>query len=223
MLGITVESNLKMNHHVAIGQSSLINQLNMRLISLKKLVKVSDVKFSIQLANALFHSKLLYGIEIWGLCPKYLLQKIQRLQNKAARITLGISARSLDSATLLRKMNWMSIEQLVEYRISCLIHQVIYTQTPEYIYKMLIVNNQTNTRTTIGNKLGPKPRHIGKTQYSKNQFIPRSYDIYNAIPSIITSIENKQIFQNHLRRYILNRLDLPDPKIFKISGLSPGI
>ena len=88
---------------------------------------------------------------------------------------------------------------------------------------MLIVNNQTNTRSMIGNKLGPKPKHIGKTQFSKNQFIPRSYDIYNAIPSIITSIQNRKIFQNHLRKYLMNPLDLPDPKIFKISGLSTGI
>ena len=160
---------------------------------------------------------------MWGLCPKYLLHKIQRLQNKAARITLGITARLLDTQTLLSKINWLSIEQLIKYRIATLIHQVIYTHTPEYIYKMLIINNKTNTRTTIGNKLGPKPKNIGKTMYSKNQFIPRSYEIYNEIPSIITSIPNKKVFQKYLRKYLLNPLDLPDPSIFKISGLSPGL
>ena len=68
MLGITIDSNLKMNYHVSIGKKSLINQLNLRLIALRKLVRVSDRKFSIQLANALFHAKILYGIEVWGLC-----------------------------------------------------------------------------------------------------------------------------------------------------------
>ena len=91
-----------MNYHVATGKQSLINQLNMRIIVLRKLVKVSDNKFSTQLANAIFHSKLLYGIEIWGLCPKYLIKKIQVIQNKAARIVQGISARNLDTKTLLK-------------------------------------------------------------------------------------------------------------------------
>ena len=88
---------------------------------------------------------------------------------------------------------------------------------------MLILNNSMNTRNCIGNKLGPRPRNIGKSQYSQNQFIPRSYDIYNAIPSIITSIEDKKTFQKYLKKYFNNPLDLPDPLLFNISGLSPGL
>ena len=155
--------------------------------------------------------------------PKYLIHKIQTLQNKAARITQGISARSLDSATLLRNMKWMPMQDLINYRISCLVHQVVYTHKPEYIYKMLIQNNNINTRNNLGNKLGSRPRNIGSTQYSKNQFIARAYDIYNVIPSIITSIENKQIFQKYLKKYYFNPSNLPDPKIFQISGLLPGL
>ena len=41
MLGITIENNLKMNYHIAIGKKSLLNQLNMRLNVLRKLVKIS--------------------------------------------------------------------------------------------------------------------------------------------------------------------------------------
>ena len=62
MLGMKINEDLKMNYHVAIGNKSLLNQLNLRLIALRKLVKVSDQKFSKQLANAFFHSKLLFGI-----------------------------------------------------------------------------------------------------------------------------------------------------------------
>ena len=51
MLGMRINEDLKMNMHVITGNKSLINQLNLRLIALKKLVKVSDQKFSKQLAN----------------------------------------------------------------------------------------------------------------------------------------------------------------------------
>ena len=67
MLGIMIYNELKMNQHVSIRKKSLINQLNLRLVTLKKLVRVLDFKFSLPLANAIFHSKLLYGIEAWGL------------------------------------------------------------------------------------------------------------------------------------------------------------
>ena len=54
MLGITINNELKMNNHVSIGKHSLINQLNLRLIALKKLVRVSDFEFSVKLANSIF-------------------------------------------------------------------------------------------------------------------------------------------------------------------------
>ena len=223
MLGITVDANMKMNFHVTVGPKSLINQLNLRLRALQKLVKVSDFKFSMQLANSIFHSKLLYGIEVWGLCPKYIIKKVQVLQNKAARIVQGIGARKLDTSTLIKNMNWLQIQELISYRISCLIHQIVYTQKPEYLHKILIANNSINTRSNLGNKLGTKPKNIGKSQYTKNQFCSKAYNIYNLIPSIITSIENKALFKKYLKRYLLNNNDLPDSKIYKVAGLQTGL
>ena len=196
MLGIMIYNELKMNQHVSIRKKSLINQLNLRLVTLKKLVRVLDFKFSLPLANAIFHSKLLYGIEAWGLCPKYLIKKIQTIQNKAARYVQGYKSRTLDTNTLLKNMKWLPIQELINYRISCLVHQIINTKTPIYLYEMLITNNQTNTRNKVGNKLGTKPREIGKTMYTKNQFCSRAYDIYNNIPSIITSITKRDMFKN---------------------------
>ena len=102
MLGFMIDQNLKMNYHISQGRKSLINQLNLRINALRRLVRVSDQTFSINLANALFHSKLLYGIEIWGMCPKYLIAKIQVLQNKAAIIVHGYQSRRLDTITLLK-------------------------------------------------------------------------------------------------------------------------
>jgi hypothetical protein len=87
----------------------------------------------------------------------------------------------------------------------------------------IITNNTTHTRNNLGNKLGTKPKNVGKSTYTKNQFCSRSYDIYNSLPSIITSIEDKETFKKYLKKYFLNNLDLPDPKVFMIAGLVPGL
>ena len=144
MLGITIEKNLKMNYHISQGKTSLINQLSFRLNVLRKLVKVSDFHFSKQLANSLFHSKLLYGIEVWGLAPIYLINKIQVLQNKAARIVQGFKPRNLDTNMLISNMKWMKVKELINFRISCLIHQIIHQKKPLYLYEILVTNNCTN-------------------------------------------------------------------------------
>ena len=64
ILCIHINSKLKMNDHIAIGNKSLINKLTSRISALKKLVKISDFKFWLNLANGLFISKQVYGIKI---------------------------------------------------------------------------------------------------------------------------------------------------------------
>ena len=223
MLGITIEKNLKMNYHISQGKTSLLNQLSFRLNILRKLVKVSDFHFSKQLANSLFHSKLLYGIEVWGLAPLYLINKIQVLQNKAARIVQGFKSRNLDTNTLISNMNWMKVRELIHFRISCLIHKIIHQKKPLYLYEILVTNNSTNTRNNIGHKLGTKPSNIGSSQFTKNQFCSRAYEIYNILPATITSIVDQHIFKLHLKKYFLNNDNVPDPQVYKIAGLMDGL
>ena len=145
------------------------------------------------------------------------------MQNKATRIVQGVSTRLLYTTTLIKNMNWLPIDKLIEYRIACLIHQIIYTKKPEYLHDMLITNNKINICNNLGNKLGTKPGNIGSSQFTKDQFCSHSYDIYNKIPSIITSIKNKLTFKKYLKRYHMNNSDLPHSSSFHIAGLLPGI
>ena len=120
-------------------------------------------------------------------------------------------------------MKWLQIHDLINFRISCLSHQVIHTKKPFYLYEIFITNNIVNTRNNIGFKLGTKPKHIGKSQYTKNQFCSRAYDIYNVLPGSITSIIDKNIFKIYLKKFFFNNDDLPDPKKFKTAGLMDGL
>ena len=89
ILGITIQDNIKLNKWVETGKDSLLKQLRTRYTALKSLTKYTKGDFRKQLANAIFQSKLMYGIHIWGTAPKYLIRKLQIEQNNSARITLG--------------------------------------------------------------------------------------------------------------------------------------
>ena len=157
ILGIKVSNNMKINDHIIGGKDSLLNQLNSRINALKKLVKISDQKFSINLANGLFMSKLTYGIQVWGLGPKYLLQKVQVLQNKAARTVLGYKAFKLNTKELLDKVNWLNINDLITFHVATMVHNIMHKKQPEYLYQRIIKESTNNTRNNIGRKLVQKP------------------------------------------------------------------
>ena len=189
----------------------------------KKLVKVSERQFSINLANGIFMSKLLYGIQIWGLAAKYLLQKVQVLQNKAARITQGYSSYKLDTVTLLKHMNWLSVNQLVILHVSILVHNIIHTGEPAYFYDRIVRIQNSCTRTNMGKKLGQKPSDIGNSVFTRDQFCSKSFDIYNQLPSQITSIIEKNKFKKYLKQFLYDNNDLPDPNLYPVFGLNSGL
>ena len=138
ILGITIQSDLKWNTQILTGEKSICRQLTNRLNALKKLVTYTDRKFSTQLANAIFMSKLTYGIEAWGFAPQYLLQRLQVLQNKAARIVLGNISMKYNNTKLLSEMKWLPIEKLITLNTSKLCHKIIQTKTPKYLYERLM-------------------------------------------------------------------------------------
>ena len=223
VLGITVDAKMKMNSHIMEGSKCLLNQLTTRLTALKKLVKVSDRKFSLNLANGLFMSKLLYGIQAWGLAPKYLLNKIQVLQNKAARVVQGYKSYKLSTTDLLKNMKWLNIEHLIILNISILVHGIINTGEPSYFYERIVRLQNNSNRTNMGRRLGQKPVDIGTSTFTKNQFCSRAFDIYNCVPAQISSIKDKKKFKSFLKKYLFDNKDLPDINEYPIAGLSNGI
>jgi hypothetical protein len=214
VLGILVSEDLKWNQTIQLSSKSLINQLNARISAIRKVVIYSDKAFSIKLANGLFMSRLIYGIQVWGMAPKYLINKLQVCQNNAARATLGHRSLRMTRSNLLKEMNWLSVENLVILHMAKLIHQVINTGKPEYISLRLNghrdANNKTGTRSSTDGKLGPRPRAIGKSTYTKHTFISRAFEVYNGIPNILTAIVGKTLFSTRLKMYLRCHDDLPD-------------
>ena len=137
ILGIIIQDNLKLNEWIEGGKESILNQLRTRNTALKKIAKIADFNQRRNLANALFQSKLMYGIHIWGTAPKYLIHRIQVEQNNAARITCGYKSIRWSQTKLLKEMKWMNINNLIKLHSSILIHQVINTQKPEYFHLSL--------------------------------------------------------------------------------------
>ena len=119
-------------------------------------------------------------------------------------------------------MKWLSVENLVILYTSNLCHKIIQRKTPKYLYERLITDTNKNTLTKTGNKLGTKPGNIGKSTHMINTYCSSIYEIYNNLPPILISINEKQIFKKYLKRYLHNKMDLP-PSTFQTTGLDPGL
>jgi len=61
-----------------------------------------------------------------------LIQKLQSVQNAAARLFTG--ARRCDHIShLLVQLHWLPVRRRVEYKVACLVHQSLSGQAPAYL------------------------------------------------------------------------------------------
>ena len=136
---------MKFIEHLQNNSESLLSSLNKRTGALKMLGKVASFKNRKMIANGIFMSKLIYLIELWGGCPKYLLEALQRAQNRAAR-----SVSKLDWSThvaeLLKQCGWMSVHQLAVYHSMVLVFKIIQSKSPKYLHSMFSAKYNINTK-----------------------------------------------------------------------------
>ena len=65
-------------------------------------------------------------------CPKHLLEKLQKVQNSAARLVRKAHKRD-NVSPLLRTLHWLPIPARIEYKLSTLCHSFFSDTAPVYL------------------------------------------------------------------------------------------
>ena len=133
-LGVTLDSSLSFNQHVMNTCRSAF--LELRHIGLiRKYLTVDAAK---TIVCSLVLSRLDYCNSILSGSPKCLIQKLQRVQNTAAPITLRMP-RTEHTTPLLRMLHWLPIPSRIAYKIDSLCHTALTTAYPKYLSELLNV------------------------------------------------------------------------------------
>ena len=72
-----------------------------------------------------------YCSTTWGKCGQTLPDKLQTLQNKAARIVRIVKFEEADHNQLLISLEWLSIRQLIDYNTASFMYKVANGIVPE--------------------------------------------------------------------------------------------
>ena len=119
-LGLIIDHNLKWDNHIQYICSKV-----RRIIGLIKHIKHCIPKRSfILLYKSLVEPYFGYGNTIWGLCNSILIDKLQTLQNRIARIVTDTSYDGADHPVLLRELGWLSIQKLITLDLGIFMYKV---------------------------------------------------------------------------------------------------
>ena len=173
------------------------------------------------IANGTFMSKLIYMIELWSGCEKYLITSLQIVQNKVARIVTNLDMET-PIKTLLKQCNWLSVNQLSFYHTTLLQYKIIQTKSPTYLYEKLSFDYAYRTRqatTAVGVNLWKE--NIGalsslemirvedaRLDLTKKSFRWRAVSQWNTVPLDIRKIEKIDLFKVKLRSWVTNNVPI---------------
>ena len=89
------------------------------------------------LVRGLVTSHLDYCNAIFSGLPEYLLDLLQKVQNAAAKLVLGMKKH--DSVTVaLTTLHWLSIRARIDFKILTLVHKCLSGNAPSYLIDLLV-------------------------------------------------------------------------------------
>ncbi len=139
-LGVILDSNLSFENHISnVTKTAFFHLRN--ISKLRNMLSVSDAE---KLVHAFMSSRLDYCNALLGGCPASSINKIQIVQNAAARVLTR--SRKYDHITpILQSLHWLPIKFRISYKILLLAYKALNDLAPAYLTNLLSRYNPTRS------------------------------------------------------------------------------
>ena len=141
---------------------------------------------------------LSYCSPVWDGLGKKQSEKLQKLQNRAARV-ITRSSYDISSSSLLEELNWesLSTKRLKQKAM----FNTINKHTPFHLQEMFSPSESVyNLTDSYGKLYDPKPR----TDYLKRSFNYSGASLWNGLPESLRSVTSLAVFQTGLEAFLVN-------------------
>ena len=176
-LGFYLDETLSMDAHIKYLCRILFCQLRRigKIRSFLSTDAANKLAVSFILSRLDCCNSLLAGI------PDNKLNKLQRIQNHAARLVYRQS-RHASATALLRTLHWVPVKARIQYKIACLCFQCIYQDSmAPYIFDLLHLYCPSRTLRSLDTSLLTVPRFSLET-FGKISFSVFGPTVWNSLP-----------------------------------------
>lgn len=199
-LGVIVDKHLNMNKHV----NNLCRSATFALSRIGKLRNYLDPVSTQKLIQAFVISRLdncnslLYGL------PLKDINKLQRIQNMAARLIFLTKKRDHITPILRDKLHWLPVDQRIQFKILLLTYKAFHGVAPSYMKDLIRIyvpprDLRAGIVRPVGNLVTVSPRT--KT-YGERAFAVAAPTLWNAVPLHIRNSPTVAQFKAQLKTHL---------------------
>ena len=201
-LGVLLDNTLSFNSQI----NNVLKITGYHLRNIAFIRKYLDEDSTKKLVCNCVINRLDYCNSIYYNLPNFLLKKLQKILNRAARLVKGVSRRDRITPVLI-ELHWLPIKARIKFKICVLTHQAITTGKPGYLRSMITIKQPTemggsgsNTRSNTDGRKLTEPRCNSNVGFKA--FMSAAPRLYNTLPREIRSLDSLDAFKRKLKTFL---------------------
>lgn len=194
-LGVILDQHLTMESHINNIKKSCLYQIR----NIGRIRKYLNDHTTKSLVNSLVTSRLDYCNSILYGIPSGLLNKLQRVQNCAARVITRTRKRE-HITPVLESLHWLPVEQRVIYKMMVFTFRAIQGLAPGYICDMVNLYTPTKCLRSADQCQLVVPRC--KTKLGGTSFYASAPKLWNCLPIALRSVNDENCFKKALKTHL---------------------
>ena len=197
-LGSWFDENMNMGCHI----NKMCKTLSFHLYNIRRIRKY----LSKDSTRTLVHAFITARIDYCNGLPASHLNKLQRIQNSAARLVCSLPRFCHITPTLF-SLHWLPVCFRIEFKLLILAFKAIHGLAPQYITDLINVKQQFGRmmlRSQSELQLLP-PRTITKKTLGDRSFMASAPKLWNRLPSNIRAVNDLNCFKDFLKHIFLDR------------------
>ena len=194
-IGAVFDSNLSMSEHV----SAIARGAWFHLKQIGKIRCYLDQEGAKTLIHSFVSSRLDSFNSLLYWVPKYELNKLQRIQNAAARIITGLKKYDHITPTLI-SLHWLPIQYRIDYKILVLVYKSLHELAPSYLSDLIKSRTLTRSlRNQCPSLIVPK---MNNATVGERSFSFAGPFMWNILPENCKCAPTLSTFKQRLKTYL---------------------
>ena len=196
-LSVIIDSHLTYDSHI----SRLVSSCLSKLVQINRVKKSFDKDILMLIISSLVFSKMFYCSSFWSNTSNNNIKKLQLIQNFACKIITG--SQKYDHVTpLLRQLNWLSVDEMLQFRDSVMAYKCANNLAPDYLCTKFKKRSSVHDRSTRNNNKLHIPLY--RTFSGQRTFAYRAVSLWNSFDEGLQSSTSVKAFKCSLKTSMLS-------------------
>ena len=181
-LGIILDRSLTYDDHI----TEVVSKCVAALCQINRVKHLLDTKTMVTLIKTLVFSKLFYCSSVWSNTSKKNMDRLQKVQNFAARVVTD--TRKFDHVTpVLTQLNWLTVTNTLNFKDAIMTYKCLNGLAPTYLFDRFKKRSQLYNSNTRRKDMLQIPFY--RSAAGQRSFLYRAVKIWNDLPEVLKSAD----------------------------------